>query len=75
MSGGDRGAITDGAAVSDYAASGAGVENRMAPWLLATNHPSAILRVPDPELRRQSREQFFSDLAIVATKLREERKS
>jgi DNA polymerase len=43
-----------------------------APWLLATIHPSAILRVPDEEMRRRSREDFFNDVKIVAAKLREE---
>ncbi len=40
-----------------------------APWLLATNHPAAILRVPDPKMRESSRQQFFDDLRLVADKL------
>jgi uracil-DNA glycosylase family protein len=40
-----------------------------APWLLATNHPSAIIRMPDAEMRRQAREQFFHDMNVVAKQL------
>jgi uracil-DNA glycosylase len=50
---------------------GEALQTDWAPWLLATNHPSAILRVPDEEMRRRSREQFFADMKIVAKKLAE----
>lgn len=50
---------------------GEALKTDWAPWLLATNHPSAILRVPDEEMRRRSREQFFADMKIVAKKLAE----
>jgi len=33
-----------------------------APWLLATFHPSALLRAPDPELSRRMRADFTADL-------------
>ena len=45
------------------------LQTDFAPALIATIHPSAILRVPDPEMRRRSREQFFEDMKIVAKKL------
>jgi DNA polymerase len=48
---------------------GEALKTDWAPWLLATNHPSAVLRMPDAEARRQSREQFFADMRIVAKKL------
>ena len=36
------------------------------PWFMATIHPSALLRIPDPQLREQSRRDFFDDLRIAA---------
>ncbi len=41
-----------------------------APALLATNHPSAILRVPDKALREQTHLQFIGDLKLVAKYLK-----
>jgi DNA polymerase len=41
-----------------------------APWLLATNHPSAVLRVPDAALREKTRAAFFEDLRVVGKKLK-----
>ena len=41
-----------------------------APWLLATVHPSSLLRIPDQEARRQARAQFIDDLKIVARLLK-----
>jgi DNA polymerase len=41
-------------------------ETQYAPWLMATLHPSAILRMPDAELREKARRQFAEDLAIAA---------
>lgn len=40
-----------------------------APWLVATYHPSAILRAPDAADRQLKREQFVSDLRMAAAKL------
>jgi DNA polymerase len=40
-----------------------------APLLLATMHPSALLRIPDERSRRQARADFVSDLRLVAGKL------
>jgi uracil-DNA glycosylase len=40
-----------------------------APWLTATLHPSAILRMPDRARREEARAQFLADLKLVADKL------
>jgi DNA polymerase len=40
-----------------------------APRLMATWHPSAILRAPDAEARALMREQFTADLKIAAREL------
>jgi DNA polymerase len=40
-----------------------------APWLTATLHPSAILRMPDREKREEARAQLLDDLRKVADKL------
>jgi DNA polymerase len=40
-----------------------------APWLTATLHPSAILRMPDREKREEARAQLVADLRKVAAKL------
>jgi uracil-DNA glycosylase family protein len=45
-------------------------ETPWAPWLTATIHPSAILRMPDQIKRREAREQFIEDLRLVATRLK-----
>jgi DNA polymerase len=41
-----------------------------APNLLATVHPSSLLRIPDREARHQAREQFTQDFRLVAKKLK-----
>lgn len=41
-----------------------------APWLLATVHPSALLRMPDAAARQQAREAFFHDFQLVARKFK-----
>jgi DNA polymerase len=40
-----------------------------APWLTATLHPSAVLRMPDAEKREEARAQLVADLRKVAAKL------
>jgi uracil-DNA glycosylase len=45
------------------------VPNDWAPHLLATYHPSAILRAPDAAARRQMRKEFTADLRKVARQL------
>ena len=42
------------------------LESDLAPVVLATIHPSAILRAPDDETRMREREAFTRDLAVVA---------
>jgi uracil-DNA glycosylase len=46
-------------------------ETSWAPWLTATFHPSALLRMPDEVKRREAREMFVEDLRLVAKRLRE----
>jgi DNA polymerase len=41
-----------------------------APWLTATVHPSAILRMPDEAARREARARLVEDLRGVAERLR-----
>ena len=45
-------------------------ETPWAPWLTATIHPSAILRMPDEEARREARARLVADLRGVAARLR-----
>ncbi len=45
-------------------------ETPWAPWLTATIHPSAILRMPDEDARREARERLVADLRGVAARLR-----
>ncbi|HKV13315.1 MAG TPA: UdgX family uracil-DNA binding protein [Thermoanaerobaculia bacterium] len=44
-------------------------ETPWAPWLTATLHPSAILRMPDELARQAAREQLIEDLRAVARRL------
>jgi len=46
-------------------------ETPWAPWLTATIHPSAILRMPEEAMRREAREQLIEDLKRVAERMRE----
>ena len=48
------------------------VTSALAPRVLATVHPSSILRAPDAETRRAETERFVSDLKKVAHALRTE---
>ena len=47
------------------------VASPLAPVVVATVHPSAILRAPDDEARRAELARFVEDLARVAEVLRE----
>jgi DNA polymerase len=38
--------------------------------LLATVHPSSLLRIPDADERRSAREEFFEDFKLVAKRLK-----
>jgi DNA polymerase len=48
------------------------IENPWSPWLLATNHPSALLRIPDDDAREKARRDFLHDMKIVAKQLKKE---
>jgi uracil-DNA glycosylase family protein len=39
------------------------VESKLAPYVMATVHPSSILRAPDAEARRAEMERFIQDLS------------
>jgi DNA polymerase len=41
------------------------LESRFAPHVLATLHPSALLRIREPEERREAFERFVADLSLV----------
>jgi uracil-DNA glycosylase family protein len=45
-------------------------ETGIAPWVMATVHPSSILRAPDHEAREKARRQFTEDLAKAAKRLK-----
>jgi DNA polymerase len=42
------------------------IESTLAPFVMATVHPSSILRAPDDEKRREARDQFTADMRKVA---------
>ncbi len=46
------------------------IQSRLAPILLATVHPSALLRAPDEETRRRETKRFIADLRKVARAIR-----
>jgi DNA polymerase len=46
-----------------------------APWVMATIHPSAILRIPEADMRDQAHAGFVGDLKKVAKQLQLERAS
>ena len=50
-------------------ARGEPLESDLAPCVIATIHPAAILRAPDGEARQAEREAFVADLRVVAAKL------
>lgn len=43
----------------------------IAPYVMATVHPSAVLRIPDPETRHRERDRFFAEIARLAPLLRD----
>ncbi len=45
------------------------IESPLAPFVIATVHPSAILRIPDEAARVAAMNQFIEDLKRVATQL------
>ena len=44
-------------------------DTKWAPWVMATVHPSSLLRVPDPALRESAYAQFLDDLKTVARQI------
>jgi DNA polymerase len=49
---------------------GAFVKSNLAPYVMATVHPSALLRAPDEETRHAEYRRFVDDLRKIATVLR-----
>ncbi|MGN6368260.1 MAG: UdgX family uracil-DNA binding protein [Phycisphaerae bacterium] len=49
------------------------VESEFARRVLATVHPSSLLRIPDREARHAAREQFVEDFKLVAKALKKRR--
>jgi len=49
-------------------------DQKWAPWMMATYHPSALLRMPDEDARRAARAEFTSDLRRVARQIEVETK-
>jgi uracil-DNA glycosylase family protein len=47
-------------------ARGMPLDSELAPLVMATIHPSAILRAPDDEARQRERAAFTADLGVVA---------
>jgi DNA polymerase len=46
-------------------ARGQALETELATYTFATVHPASVLRAPDVAMRREAREAFFTDLALV----------
>src|SRR5947208_7418107 len=42
------------------------IESTLAPYIMATDHPSSILRAPDDETRRDEKRRFVDDLKRIA---------
>jgi DNA polymerase len=51
------------------------VESTLAPYVMATVHPSSILRAPDDTSRRQQKEAFIADLQVAAAQIRKLRRA
>jgi uracil-DNA glycosylase family protein len=47
-------------------ARGVPVSSPLAETVIATVHPSAVLRAPDPQARRRAEEEFFADIRTAA---------
>jgi DNA polymerase len=45
------------------------IEHNLADYVMATVHPSALLRAPDPERRRQEYRLFVKDLEAISKKI------
>lgn len=42
------------------------IDSPLAPYVMATVHPSSILRAPDPDARQLQMQEFINDLKIVS---------
>jgi uracil-DNA glycosylase family protein len=51
------------------------VPSRLAPYVVATVHPSSILRAPDEESRRAQKEAFIADLRVAAAQIKKLRRA
>jgi DNA polymerase len=49
------------------------IDSNIAPLVMATVHPSSILRAPDDDARHEEMRKFVDDLKKVASRLRERR--
>jgi len=45
------------------------LESPLANWIMATYHPSAVLRAPDEERRHEMRDELIDDLRVAAAAL------
>src|SRR5437588_2316689 len=46
------------------------IKSEIAPYVMATVHPSSILRAPDDDARHEEMRKFIADLKVVAERLR-----
>jgi uracil-DNA glycosylase family protein len=46
----------------------------LAPWCMATVHPSALLRAPDEAARKQAWQEFLRDIKVIAIEYEERKK-
>jgi len=51
------------------------VPSPLAPYVLATVHPSSILRAQDEESRREQKEAFIADLRVAAAQMKKQRRA
>lgn len=46
------------------------LRSQLAPYVMATVHPSSILRAPDDQSRREQKQTFVADLKVAAREIR-----
>jgi uracil-DNA glycosylase len=51
------------------------VPSALAPYVVATVHPSSILRAQDEESRRAQKEAFIADLRVAAAEINKLRRA
>jgi DNA polymerase len=51
------------------------VESQLAPHVMATVHPSSILRAPDEAARHEQKQAFIADLKVAAAQIKRLRKA